>query len=250
MNKITSRDNETVKLICKLRDDRKERHARGLFICEGEVMLREALKSDAVPHMVFITEGTILPAGVPDSAEIYEVSPHVMEKMSDVKSNRGLLFTCAMPSEASAPLGDRVLCLENIQDPGNLGTAVRTAEAFGIDTVVLMGACADLYSPKSIRATMGSVFRQRVIPLQGEELFARCALEGLPVYSAELNEHAKSIRALDLRRCCVIIGNEGQGVTPETSAKCAGSVIIPIKGAESLNASAAAVIIMYEMARD
>jgi TrmH family RNA methyltransferase len=141
-----------------------------------------------------------------------------------------------------------VIVLENVQDPGNVGTVLRTADAFGMDLVVLCGACADPYNPKTVRASMGAVFRQPVARTDTAGLQA--LLGGLPLYGAALAEDAADIRALPKTGLAVAVGNEGGGLTPELLSLCRGTAIIPMRPqTESLNAGVAAAVIMWEMVR-
>ena len=153
------------------------------------------------------------------------------------KNSPGPVFT-AIPSVKEGEIRSAVV-LENVQDPGNVGTVIRTANAFGIDAVYLVGECASVRNPKTVRASMGSIFFQRVI--EGE-------LPDLPIYAAVLAADSQSIRSADLSGCAVAIGSEGHGLSEELIARCAGKVIIPMtERAESLNAAVAASIFMWEM---
>lgn len=155
-----------------------------------------------------------------------------------------------MPEERTGDIRRAVL-LENVQDPGNVGTVIRTAAALGVDTVILCGACADVYSPKTARATMGAIFRERIIHLDidsAAELLHGC---GMSLYGAALSERAADIRTTDLKNAAVAIGSEGRGLSRELLALCDGELIIPMtRGSESLNAAAAASVVMWEMVRN
>ena len=158
----------------------------------------------------------------------------------------------ALPVE-DGPVSDQrrlILALEGLQDPGNVGTVLRTADAFGIGLVVLLEGCADLYAPKTVRASMGAVFRQPAVQMSGEGFAAFCRMRQLPLYAAALSEKAKDLRTLSLKHCAVAIGSEGRGLSRALRACCDGELIIPMSGAaESLNAAVASAIIMWEMQR-
>ena len=140
--------------------------------------------------------------------------------------------------------------LENVQDPGNVGTVIRTANAFRIGAVILCGCCADLYAPKTVRATMGAIFRQRVLTAEREELPALLRKNGLPLYGAALSASSQDIHTLDLHRSAVAVGSEGKGLSEELLSLCAKQLIIPMNpDSESLNAAVAASVIMWEMFR-
>ena len=155
-----------------------------------------------------------------------------------------------MPPQSAERPAQKVLALEAVQDPGNVGTVLRTADAFGIDLVVLLDGCADLYAPKTVRAAMGAVFRQPAIVMDREAFVSFCRGQNLPLYGAALSSRAQDLRKLDLSRAAVVIGSEGQGLSRTMLDACDGELIIPMTGeAESLNAAVAAAIVMWEMQR-
>lgn len=246
MERITSRKNEIVRHIHRLGSDRDARREAGEFVCDGGKLLEEALRSGA-------EIGTVLWAGEP-SAEVpgaaqYLVPEELLDYVSPLKSAARVLFTVKTEPAAPAPPG-RTVVLETVQDPGNLGTVLRTAEAFGVDTVILTGDCADPYHPKAVRATMGAVFRQRFFEMEREELRAFLTGHALKLYGAALSGEAEDIRGLDLRDAAVAIGSEGRGLSDALLSLCDGELIIPMRGqSESLNAAVAAAIVMWEMAR-
>nr|MBP8640658.1 RNA methyltransferase [Oscillospiraceae bacterium] len=142
------------------------------------------------------------------------------------------------------------LILETVQDPGNVGTVIRTADAMGTDAVILVGGCADLYNPKTVRATMGCIFRQTVIEMDLDELESYVNRNELRLFGAALSENAKDIRKIDMNKLAVAIGSEGKGLSGNLLKLCSGQVIIPMRpNCESLNAAVAASIVMWEMSR-
>ena len=137
-----------------------------------------------------------------------------------------------------------------MQDPGNVGTVIRTANALGMDAVVLTGACADFYSPKTVRAAMGALFRQPVLTCSMDELMQLLHAHGLKLYGAALTDAAQDLRRVPLSPAAVAIGSEGRGLSAQLLAQCDGQIIIPMQpGAESLNAAVAASVVMWEIAR-
>ena len=144
--------------------------------------------------------------------------------------------------------GAHYLVLDGVQDPGNVGTILRTADAFDCDGVFLVNACADPYSPKTVRASMGAVFRTQPVKADWAEVKAACAAAGIPVAVTALSQRAKDLRQADLRGMAVVIGSEGQGVRREILESADGELIIPMnKRCESLNAAVAAAIVMWQM---
>ena len=142
------------------------------------------------------------------------------------------------------------MALDCVQDPGNVGTVIRSADAFSVDGVFLLEGTADPYQPKVVRAAMGSIFRVPVYRVTTDTFFATMQKLSLPVYAAALSDQAEPIGKTDLGNSAMIVGNEGRGVRPETIARADGTRIIPMSGnAESLNAAVAASILMWEMSR-
>lgn len=244
---ITSRDNPTIKQVVKLVSSRSQRKKENIFVCEGFVLLEEALRSGLDLQQVFCLEDRLdrLPKEL--ACEVFSVSAAVLQRISDVEQPQGVVFTCKMPICPESICGSRFLALDNLRDPGNLGTILRTSEAFGLDGVILLGDCVDLWSPKTLRSAMGSAFRVPVYRM--ESAVALKAQLQVPMYAAALHADSRSIVETDLRRACVVIGNEAHGVSLETLAACDGSLIIPIHTAESLNAAVAASVFAWEMSR-
>ena len=255
MKELTSLKNPVVQAARAL-DTAKERTRQGAFLCDGEHMAGEALT--VCPERVrtlFVEKGceerfATLLAKSPAGAEVYTVPGNVMAAISQVKTPQGIAAVVELPG--SVPLNEqtgRLMLLENVQDPGNVGTILRTLDAAGFSGCILTPGCADPFAPKALRATMGSALR---IPITFAEdtvsavdaLNARgyatiaAALDGEPFYEREaLGE-----------KVCVLIGNEGQGLTREAQAACTHRYKLPMRGgSESLNAGIAAAVMMYDL---
>lgn len=244
---ISSRKNKIIAHVRRLGTDRDYRHECGEYVCDGEKLLGEALKWGAAVKTVLWSEPprVTLPAAVRQ----IQVPRELIEYVSPMKSSPGLLFTAEMKAWPSSPPG-RTLVLETLQDPGNLGTIIRTANALKIDTVILTGACADLWNPKTVRAAMGALFRQRVLLLSPEKMRGYLSENGYRLFGTELSDKSEDIRSVSLKNAAVAIGSEGRGLSPELLALCDGEIIIPMNAAcESLNAAVAASIIMWELTR-
>lgn len=243
---ITSRKNPRVAHFKKLATSGEYRRECREYLCDGGKLLEEAVRWGADIHEVMACGD--LPSAVPAPARVYNVTREVLEAASPMKTPKDVVFSVGMPVRAGTPDLHGAVILENIQDPGNLGTILRSAGAFGIRTVVLVGECADLWSPKTVRASMGAVFRENVSELTPEELGE---ISGdTPVYGAALGRDAADIRSVDLSQAAVAVGNEGSGLTEELLRLCAGTVVIPMDPkCESLNAAVAASLIMWEMGR-
>ena len=246
--RITSRKNPLILRLRALASDGGFRRAQGEYLCDGAKLLEEALDKGAELRCVLWKE-TPGPSALPDSVRQYCAPAELFDYASPMKNSPGPLFTLAIPEDA-AGVFSRAILLENVQDPGNVGTVIRTAAAMGIETVLLCGACADVYSPKTARATMGAVFRERIIHCSLDEARRLAEQNGLPLYGAALSERAEDIRRLDVKNAVVAIGSEGRGLSAELLRLCDGELIIPMSpGSESLNAAVAAAIVLWEMAK-
>lgn len=247
MEQLTSRKNQYIQHLRKLASDSGYRREQGEYVLDGLKLLEEALDCGAVVTGVLWSGQAAF--AVPGAAQ-YTAPRDLVEYASPLKNAPGPVFTVRLPEQNVPERLDRVLVLENVQDPGNVGTVVRTANAMGMDAVVLVGACASVFSAKTARAAMGALFRQCVLELDLEELAALLADKELPLYGAALSHRAQDARQVDLSRCAVAIGSEGRGLSEALLARCRGEVIIPMEPcSESLNAGVAAAILMWEMRR-
>lgn len=249
METVSSRKNAVIRRLRALASDGAYRREAGEYVCDGWKTLCEALQFGARVKTV-LWKGEARPLPGLEAAAQFCAPPELFDYASPLTNSPGPLFTVAMPEEEPELRLRNALVLENVQDPGNVGTVVRTANAFGIDAVILVGACADLYQPKTVRATMGAIFRQRVLTRELEGLRALLAAHALPLYGAALDPAAKDVRALSLRSAAVAVGSEGRGLSPALLAQCREKLIIPMRpDSESLNAAVAASVLMWEMTR-
>lgn len=248
MEKITSRKNAYIGRLRALANDGEFRRQEGEYLCDGLKLLHEALQKGAVVRSV-LWKGEAKPIPGLEGAKQYVAPAELFDYASPMKNSPGPIFTLAMPAVADTAF-QRAILLENVQDPGNVGTVIRTAAAMGIKTVILCGACADVYSPKTARATMGAVFSENIIRLSAAEAAVLIREKGMKLYGAALSDRARDIRELALKNAVVAIGSEGRGLSEELLSLCDGELIIPMaEGSESLNAAVAASIVLWEMAR-
>lgn len=248
---ITSRKNPLMAQIRKLTSSRSFRREQGLLLGDGTKLLQEALRWSAPLTTVVAAEGTPIPE-LPEPIRLVEVPVDVMASISPMENPQGVLFLSRLPDSAPPVRleGARYLILDGLQDPGNVGTIWRTADALGADGLVLINGCADPWSPKTVRATMGACFRLPVYEVNMEDLEGLLECSGLPLYAAALREDAQDLRRADLTRCAVAIGSEGSGVSRELLAISGNTLMIPMRErCESLNAAAAAAVVLWEMAR-
>lgn len=267
---ITSRANpfitETAALV-----QRKHRDAAGLFILEGEKLVREAAEAGLPVVSVIVAESRaeefaarLMPVY---RGEKYKntawrvVSDGCFSKISTEKSPQGVIatvkhldifkrMTIIYDEELHNLQNKRVILLYAMQDPGNLGAVIRSAVAFGAEALIVSPDCADLYNPKTVRAAMGSLFHLNILTVEDFPSAVRALqASGRRVLAAELRDGAVPLDKADLRASdCVMIGNEGHGIPEEISALCDASVYLPISpGAESLNAASAASVFLWEL---
>ena len=246
---ITSRQNPLMTHLRKLASSRSYRKKSGEYLCDGTKLLAEALKWGAEVKTAVFSEGVDIPP-LPDGVRAVRVSEELMRSVSPMETPQGALFTVALP-EVQLPetlSGKHYLVLDGVQDPGNVGTILRTADAFDCDGVFLVNACADLYNPKTVRATMGSLFRVPVFRTDAAGFLAAMEEAGLPVYATALASDSLDIRSIPLAPAAVVIGSEGAGVSPFLQAAARARVIIPMRGVtESLNAAVAAAVVLWSM---
>ena len=249
MEVITSRKNALVSALRRLAGERETRREQGLYLCQGGKLLTEALAAGILPETVAFAEEQ---PRLPENVRLAAVTKELLAYISPMKSAPELLFTVPLPPEPGALRG-RILAAEDMQDPGNVGTMVRTAAAFGFDGILLLGACADPWGPKAVRASMGAIFRLPVWerPDTGEALL-EMKDSGLPLYAAALREDAARVGSLGFPPALVLaIGNEGHGLSAPVLAAAEKILRIPMApGAESLNAAAAAAVLMWEVFRE
>lgn len=248
---ITSRQNALMTHIRKLNGFRAYRERCGEYLCDGVKLLDEAIKWNAPLTAVVLSEGMELPA-VPGGVRVVQVPGDVMKSVSPMETPQGALFTVRLPDTAppQALTGAHYLVLDGVQDPGNVGTVLRTADAFECDGVFLVNACADPYGVKAARATMGAIFRRPVYQCALGTLCALLERSGLPLYGAALRDDTASLRDADLSRAAVAVGSEGRGLSAEVLAKCGKTIKIPMSSrCESLNAAMAAGVLLWEMYR-
>ena len=235
--------------------ERKYRRSTEEMLCEGEKMLGEALRSGAKLKTVLVRDGWDSPfikEAEGQGAVLYSAPDALFKLASEVETPQNVIFSCEQPQWTADALdgAGQVLLLDGLQDPGNLGTILRTAEAFALGAVVLCEGCADPFSPKVVRSTMGAVFRLPCVTLPLAEAAERLHRNGLPLYATALHEDSVPLSSVSLSKAAVIIGSEGKGVTEQALRLSDKRVIIPMKGrAESLNAGVAAAIVIYEMTK-
>jgi len=250
--RIESRGNETVKRVRSLAEA-KYRQAYGLHFIEGEHLLREAIAAGMRAETAFIEEGYedayaaergALEQG---GAAVYAVTRPVMEALCDTRTPQRICAAVYTPPFAADFPGGLLAALDTVQDPGNLGTILRTADAMGVCCVLLSGGCADPYSPKALRAAMGSTYHVLLWKGPLSPALASLRERGFRCLCGHLQ--GKETLPDPGENCVVVIGNEGNGVSEEIAALCE-PVRLPMYGrAESLNASVAAGLLLYETAK-
>ena len=243
--RITSRKNPLLQQVKKLLSSRKAREEAGLFAADGVKLLGEAVRWYPGLDTVILSDD--VHADVPESVRLFRVPEDVMASISPMESPQGALLLCRLPEKKAYEPRPGCLLLDGIQDPGNLGTILRTADALDVPVGLLEG-CADPYSHKVVRASMGAVFRTQVVTTDWETAQERCKQAGVPIAVTALSDRAVDIRSADLSAMAVVIGSEGQGVRREILEAADRQLIIPMNPhCESLNAAVAAAIAMWQM---
>lgn len=245
MERITSRKNPLLQQVRRLLSSRKDREKEGLFAADGTKLLQEAVKWWPGLHTVILSDS--VEADVPEGVRKVCVPEDVMQSISPMQAPQGALFLCQLPEKKAFEPKPGMLLLDGIQDPGNIGTILRTADALQIPVALLEG-CADPYSHKVVRSSMGAVFRTPPVQTTWEEVQTACNEAGIPVAVTALSDRAQDLRTAELTRMAVVIGSEGQGVRKEILENAQAELIIPMdERCESLNAAIAAAIVMWQM---
>lgn len=255
---VTSKDNNNIKQVIKLSKSARERRKQALFVAEGLRICMDAMRSKAEIVTLFVTEKAI--EKHKEEFEILNeyaysticVPDNIFLLISDTQTPQGFLSVIKTLDKTNEfgtiKQNGKFLALDNVQDPSNLGTILRSAEAFNVSGVVLSDDCCDIYSPKVVRGSMGAVFRTPFIIKETITQFI-CENPQITTYAAVVEGAEKKVTEIDFKTpCAVVVGNEGNGLKRDTIDNCAHRITIPMDGkAESLNASVAAAILIWEM---
>lgn len=237
---ITSINNQTIKELDKLKH-KKYRDLEQKFLIEGEHLVEEAEKSGVLEKIILLENSEYH-----SNLEKIYVSKNVMKKLSSLDTPPNIIGVCKMLSRKE--LGKKVLLLDDIQDPGNLGTIIRSSVAFNVDSIVMSLNTVDLYNPKVIRSTQGMIFKINLIKDDLGQVIEKLKSKNIPIYTTNVNggENIKNINSTDSYG--LIMGNEGNGVKDEISTLADRKIYIPMNSkVESLNVSVAASILLYEL---
>ncbi|MCD8028582.1 MAG: RNA methyltransferase [Erysipelotrichaceae bacterium] len=235
---ITSMNNETIKDILKLKQ-KKYRDETGLFLIEGYHLIEEARKQHCIKTVITSLNDTF------DEDTIY-VSENIMKKLAFTKSPQPIMAICYKRNNNIDLNSHRYILLDQIQDPGNLGTIIRSALAFGYDQVILSKDCVDIYNDKVIRSTQGAMFHINIVTMDLREAIELLHKNHIEVYGTSL-ENGQDIHMFEKKeKMAFVMGNEGNGVSQEILDICDKHMYIPIQGIDSLNVAIATGIIMYE----
>jgi TrmH family RNA methyltransferase len=262
MQEILSKDNYNVKQYIKLKSSKRQRMLSELFVVEGVKLCLEAVKENLEIQKVFITQkcidryGEQLEEMTKLKNKTYIIAEDIDLKMSDTITPQGVFMLCKKLNKTLSiekiKNSKSVIGLCNLQDPGNIGTIIRTAEALGIDGIIASTDCCDLFSPKVIRATMGSIFRVKILFTTNiEDLINTLNSNNITTIASVVDETACDVSKFDFPTPSVVfIGNEGNGLPASISSICSQKVTIKMAGnSESLNASIASSIIMWEISK-
>ncbi|MCC8073827.1 MAG: RNA methyltransferase [Clostridiales bacterium] len=258
MEKITGKNNAYIKDVKKLFSSSRERRSQQLFVLEGARLVFDVLNSFYEIDSFLITNDAyekyrdLANQMIEKSKRSFIISEEISEKLSDTKNSQGVFAVCKMrQNDFVWKCNGKYIALDNVQDPGNLGTIVRTAEALGIDGVLIGGGC-DCFNPKVLRSAMGSMLRVNILRCDNlADLLEKRKKSGMMIYGTSPNNNAVKITDIDFNCGCIcVIGNEASGISDEIKNISTSLITIPMLGnAESLNASVAASIVMWEMLR-
>ena len=241
---ITSRNNPTVKKILSLKE-KKYRHLYGEYLIEGDKMVSECLATRQPLTLLILSKSKAEYYPMPliePPMPVFIVSDDVFLKLSDEKNPQGIMACIRLPKREILPPKNSCLLLDGVSDPGNLGTIIRTANAAGYDEIYLLN-CTDPYAPKAVRSSMSGIFHTKLYIGEGEQIFQ--ALQDVPMITADLNGQ-NIFRFTPPKRYCLVIGNEGHGISAQVDKRKEYTVTIPMRESqESQNAGVSAGIAMY-----
>ncbi|MDQ0230987.1 TrmH family RNA methyltransferase [Metabacillus malikii] len=248
MERIESVKNQKVKQWKKLHT-KKEREATGTYLIEGLHLVEEALKTKEIIRDLIISTEVSLPSHWNvDDLSVKLVTKEVMKTISDTEAPQGVAAICEMKPSASSDNWERILLIDSIQDPGNLGTIIRTADAAGVDGIVLGDGTVDHYNSKVIRSSQGSIFHLPIIKGNLSDWIDNLKSKDIPVYGTSLQNGVDYRNVSPQKKYSLLIGNEGNGVHTELLEKTSKNLFIPIYGgAESLNVAIATGILLYHL---
>lgn len=256
--KITSRKNKEIKFAAEIASSAKARQENKLFFVEGARLCEDAAKSGVKITKLFVTESAknkyekYLKSVLNVVDEVFEIEEHIVQLLAQTKNSQAVFCLCEIPKiEENIKVLGKWAALENIQDPSNLGTIMRTAEALGVTGLILISGC-DSFSPKTVRASMGAVFRMQILTASNLEELSKIngivEMESLAAVPASSSEKLGKINFS--KNTLLFIGNEGNGLTEQAIDFCKRKITIPMTGrAESLNAAAAAAICLWEITK-
>lgn len=257
---IASKENEKIKLFRKICSSRKFRSEYGLFPLEGVRLIKDAEMENADIKYVIIAES---PAQVQtDFLDRLEekyggfivVPDELADSLALTQGTQGIFAVCGMPPKITADElvkeHGKYAVLVQLQDPGNMGTIIRTADAMGVDGIIAVNCC-DIYNPKTVRSTMGSLFRMKIANAAEDEAFAALKNKGIETFASVIDTDAVSLTDCSFQNgAAVLIGNEGNGLSRDTVSRCDKKLTIKMSGnVNSLNAATAASIIMWELTK-
>ena len=246
MNFIQSAKNEKVKAWKKLLT-KKGRDKSGQFLVEGFHLVEEALNKDYVVAIIVDEEVAIPLKWKVDGLDIYTTTAAVVKELAETETSQGIFAICEKKEWQDAQYR-KVLLLDGVQDPGNIGTIIRTADAAGIDAVVCGEGCVDVYNSKALRSTQGSIFHLPVLKANLPQYIGKLQSSNIPVYGTSLQDAVDFREILPQESFALVVGNEGNGVSAEVLDMCDQNLYIPIHGgAESLNVTVATGVLLYHL---
>ena len=241
---ITSVDNKKIKRYVSLKNS-KDRKKEGLFLVEGMHMCYEANKCGLLTDLIVLEKTEI---SFNYSGEITYVTPNVMKKVSNLLTPPNVIGVCQILDNKEI-IGDRLLILDDVQDPGNIGTIIRSANAFNIDTIILSNNSVDIYNDKVLRSTQGMIFNMNIVYGDLLDIIPRIRDNGYTILGTNVNDGV-DVRNIKVSKYALIMGNEGNGVHEEIQDMCDKNLYIKMNSScESLNVGVATSILLYELNR-
>ena len=249
MQEIISKDNKLVKKVRKLFIDKKYRESTNLFVCESYRVINAFIKNNFVLDLLFVTKNSKYFEHFKKNSKAIIVDTKVYNSLSELTTGDGLIAVFKIPKKSEEKINERIIILDQIQNPNNMGAVLRSAAAFNIKQIILANSCVDIYNPKVIQASMGygyNISLKFVTDLK--QTIKNLQSKGIKVYATAIDAKAVNVNKTNFTKSAVILGNEGNGIKKDIIALCDKTIFIPINNkVDSLNISIAASIIMYKI---
>ena len=249
MQEIISKENKIVKKVNKLFVDKKYRESTNMFVCESYRVIKAFIDNKFKLDLIFVTKNSKYFNIVKNNEKAILIDQKIYDSISELKNGDGLIAIFYIPKKDETKIDERIIILDQIQNPNNMGAILRSAAAFNMKQIILANSCVDIYNPKVIQSSMGYGYNLSIkFVTDLKQTIRSLQAKNIKVYATTINNNAVKLNKTKLGKCAVVLGNEGNGIKNDIIAICDKSIYIPMnKDVDSLNISIAASIIMCKI---